>query len=216
VVLLQGPLQWFRSTAHLPGWTLLAAALLATARGHRAAGATWGLTLSASAFAAPFFPLALVATARERGGRAALVLAGHAAAIAAAIVLPFLLWSPRELLEGVVLWFGDVGHFPRLRWDSNRTWQEYPGLAGLFWTFGLQRWLQRLQLGAVLALVLLFQRKGGRLAAVPAYGVATFLAFVLTNHMLWPYFYQPAIVAALCAAVSAQATAPRISARSVL
>jgi hypothetical protein len=29
----------------------------------------------------------------------------------------------------------------------------------------------------------------------------------ITNHMLWPYFYQPALVAALCAVVTARAGA---------
>jgi hypothetical protein len=205
--LLQGPLEWFRITAHLPGWTLLAAALLATVRRHRVAGALWGLALAASAFAAPFFPLALVATARERGWRVALRLAARAGAVAALLILPFVIWSPRAFFEGALSWFGDVEKFPALRWHSSHTWVEYPGLAGLFWTYGLQRWLQPLQIVTVAGLVLLFARKGGRLAALPAHGVAVSLAFVLTNHMLWPYFYQPALVAALCAVVTAQAGA---------
>jgi len=58
---------------------------------------------------------------------------------------------------------------------------------------------------AVTGLVAWFWRKNGRAETVPAYGVAVFLAFVICNHMLWPYFYQPAIVAALCAAVTARA-----------
>jgi hypothetical protein len=96
-----------------------------------------------------------------------------------------------------------VDAFPRLKWDGNRTWREYPGLAGLFWTLGLARALQPLQVMLVLGLCVLFARRP-RLAAVPAYGVAIFLAFVLTNHMLWPYFYQPALVAALAALVTAR------------
>jgi hypothetical protein len=206
-LLMQGPLEWFRSTAHLPGWALLAAALLATARRHRLQGPAWGLALAASAFAAPFFPLALVATLRERGWRPAARVAAQTAAVTALLVLPFLLWTPRPFVLGTIAWFGDLEKFPALRWHGSHTWREYPGLAGLFWTLGWQRWLQPLQITAVAILVALFARRGGRLAAVPGYGVAVFLAFMITNQMLWPYFYQPALVAALCAAVTAHAGA---------
>ena len=208
--LLQGPLEWFRLTAHVPGWTLLAAALVLTARRHRAVGPVWGLALATSVFAAPFFPLAAVATAHERGWRAALAMTAQAAAVTAVLVLPFVLSAPQDFYTGAVAWFGDVGRFPALRWSTLRTWREYPGLAGLFWTLGLERWLQRLQVVAVAALVALFWRKGGRSPAVPAFGVAVFLAFMICNHMLWPYFYQPAIVAALCALVTAPAASNQI------
>src|SRR6185436_13958570 len=118
----------------VPAWTLLGAALLATVHRSRAARPLWGLALAASPFAAPFFPLGLLATWRERGSRSALVLAGQAAAVAALVIVPFALWKPHALIEGAYSWFGDVDAFPRLKWDGNRTWREYPGLAGLFWT----------------------------------------------------------------------------------
>jgi hypothetical protein len=218
--LLQGPIEWFRLTAQVPGWTLLGAALLATALRHRAAAVAWGLALAASPFAAPFFPLAVVATGREGGWGTALKLCGRAALVMALLVLPFLLWSPQAFFEGTLSWFGDVDRFPRLKWQGTFTWREYPGLAGLFWTLGLERWMQPLQAALVVALVVLFAGRRGRAEAVPAYGVAVFLAFILTNHMLWPYFYQPAIVAALCAVVTARSEeasrAGRVPAVSVL
>jgi hypothetical protein len=92
--LLQGPIEWFRGTAQVPGWLFLGMALLATVRRHRAAGVAWGLALAASPFAAPFFPLAVIATIKERGTRAALVLFGQAAGVAAVLILPFVVWSP--------------------------------------------------------------------------------------------------------------------------
>lgn len=202
--LLQGPIEWLRATAHVPGWTLLAAALLASARRHRAAGLAWGLALAASPFSAPFFPLVALAVLRERGWRAALVTVAQALVVALALVLPFALWTPRAFFEGTISWFGDVDRFPALKWSGPRTWREYPGLAGLFWTLGWQRWMQPLQVAVVGALLALFFRRRGRLETVPAYGVGVWIAFMLTNHMLWPYFYQPAIVAALCAAVTAK------------
>jgi hypothetical protein len=166
------------------------------------------LTLAATPFAAPLFPVVLVATWRERGVRAVLLLAGQAAAVVAALVAPFYLWAPREFVEGTLLWFGNLERFPRLRWTEARTWLEYPGLGGLFWTLGIERWLQPLQAALVVGLATWFARARAGVAAVPAFGVAIHLAFVLSNQVLWPYFYHPAIVAALCAAVTATGVRP--------
>ncbi len=55
--------------------------------------------------------------------------------VGALLIVPWLLWSPREFVLGVLLWFNDLSPFGACRWLENRAWVVHPGMAGLFWTY---------------------------------------------------------------------------------
>jgi hypothetical protein len=211
VFLLPSSIEWFRITTAPVGWLAIGLAIVAAHAGHRLAGAALGLALATTPLAAVLAPFVLVSLLRARGLRAA---GGHLAAAAgvlALFVLPFLLWSPGGFIEGAWAWFNDLDRFPRLKWAEARTWAKVPGFSGLLWTLGHESWLKPLQVASVALILALFFRRGAHAAELPRHVAAAYLLFVLWNPILWPYLYQPALVAALLGLAAAR-SAPRIDA----
>ena len=82
-----------------------------------------------------------------------------------------------------------------------------PGFSGLFWAHGREGWLKPIQLAAVLGVAGLYAARGAAPADLGRHAAGAFLLFTLFNPVLWPYLYQPALLAALLA-VAAGGLAP--------
>lgn len=179
--------------------------------------AAFGAAFGTTVLALPFAPTLAVAwhrawsrplSQRPRRPRA-LPLARaifFAALVSAAIIVPWVIWSPHAFLDGVVLWFNDLDRFPRSKWDESREWALHPGLAGVFWTLHLERWMKPLQLTLMAGLAILYARKTGSAgprATLGAELVAVFLLFMLFNPMVWSYLWEPSVCLALVALASA-------------
>ncbi len=193
--LLPGSLEWTQITAAPVGWAAIALTLAALATDHRRADVALGLAVATTPFSWPLVPLALLRWRKTASLRRAAVTAG----VAMLLILPFFLWAPRAFIEGTVLWFNQMDGFPRSKWIESRTWARYTGLAGVFWSLGLERLLKPFQLVAVGVIVWRYARRGATAALVPAFATAILIVFVALNPVIWPYLYQPAIVAALLA-----------------
>jgi len=163
------------------------------------AGSRQGLTAVSYGLAVVTSPLALVLGPgwlafwgrRLPLGRLVGLLA-LAAGVVAALVLPFLLWSPGEFLYGTVIWFND----PRLAgagsWlDRNQLYQV--GLAGWFWLLGLVDWLRPIQVGVLTLTTVAILRYARDRAGLWVGWLWTYVGFVFFNLIIWPYFYVPAL-----------------------
>lgn len=122
--------------------------------------------------------------------------------VAAACVGPFVVWSPGAYIDGAILFLNDLDRYPRLKWIESRAWVEQVGLAGAFWTLGLERLLAVLQLGAVAAGAVLAARSAVVDDPLPRVAAAVLASFVVLNAVVWPYYYEPAIVVGLLAAAT--------------
>jgi hypothetical protein len=184
--------------------------------------AAFGAALATTPLALPFAPTLAVAWHRawsrptsRRPRRAAWwrVVFGTAiaAAVAAVLIAPWFLWSPREFVDGVFLWFNDLERFPRTKWLEDRAWVLNPGLTGLFWTLGLERLMKPLQAILVAGLAFRYARKTAAIGPRPALAaelVAVFLVFMLCNPIVWGYLWEPGVCLGLVALASARTTPP--------
>jgi hypothetical protein len=192
------------------GWLALSALVACVAIFPRWQALALGLAAGTTPLCAVLAPLVLVSWALRLGRRQLLQSLLVSAAVAGAILLPFLLWDRHPFIEGTLLWFNDLDNFPRLKWRQSRTWIRFSGLSGYFWEHGLEVWLKRVQMLALLATTLLHflgLRKIASRAEGPApdvliavHGAAAFLLFMVVNPVLWPYFFHPALMMALVAA----------------
>jgi hypothetical protein len=198
---LSSSVEWLRITTAPPTWAALAL-MIATAGERRRSAVAVGLAVATTPLAAVFVPFVALLWLR-RGLGSATRTALLALGVAAACILPFVLWAPRPFFEGTILWFNDLQRYPGIRWDMSRTWAEYAGLAGLFWEHGLQRWLKPLQALALGAVVIVYWRRGSPPEGFAAFCTAGFLAFMVCNPVIWPYYYAPAVIAGLLAAGAA-------------
>ena len=129
----------------------------------------------------------------------------EATAIATLLVLPWVLWSPAAFVAGPVRWFNDLAGFPRQTWLASHAWARVAGFTGVFWTHGWERLLRPVQAVLVLALAAGYARTRSRLAegdepsAWVGACVATLLALLLFNVIVWPYLYESASALALVA-----------------
>jgi hypothetical protein len=199
VYLLPTSIEWARIATAPVGWAALACALGAVVLAARADAVFWGLAAAATPLTAVFLPFVGLAWWRALGLRGLLAKAALMLAVLGAVILPFYLWAPKPFLYGTVRWFNDLDLFPRLKWRAGGDWVNHAGLSGLFWLSGLERWLKPLQALLVAFVALLYGRRGARRQELPAFGAAAFLAFMVFNPVIWPYFHQPALVAALLA-----------------
>ena len=146
-------LNYDANTAAPLQWAALAwVAALGVERSRWTPAAT-GVAMATTLLVAPLLPLLAISWHRglnrpgaRRPHRASLVplLSAIAvtAAVAALLIGPWVFAAPRAFFDGVVLWFGDLDRFPRAKWVESRAWAVNPGLAGVFWTLGLERWLK--------------------------------------------------------------------------
>lgn len=130
-----------------------------------------------------------------------------AALVGAELIVPWVIWSPYAFFDGVVLWFNDIDRFPSAKWAETREWTLHPGLAGLFWTLHLERWMKPLQIGLIAGLAILYARKTAAKGPRETLGSelgAVFLLFMLFNPMIWSYLWEPSVCLALVALASAR------------
>ena len=149
IFLLSSSIEWVRIATAPVGWAAIALALAAVVTRMRTESLLVGVAMASTPLAAVFTAFVALAWWREDGVRVFIRKSAVACAVAFALVLPFLLWAPRNFIEGTVLWFNDLDRFPRLKWNESRTWAAYPGFAGLAWQLGLERWLRPLQAALV-------------------------------------------------------------------
>lgn len=199
-------LNWSLSTTAPVLWALLALTLVLTLGGRlRSAALALGLCAAASPLAVVAAPFMLLRWLRVVGWRRAVLLAGGAGLVALAFVLPFLIWSPQEFLFGGLRWFNDNDLFPRLRWELDQTWARMVGFSGIFWRHGLVGILKPIQALLLAGLIGLYWRWGASGERLAPLVVVAFLLFMVFNPVLWPYLYNPALIAALVAAIAIQA-----------
>jgi hypothetical protein len=204
-----------RITTAPVAWALVTWCLVLTVRKPAHSWAALALTAAATPLAAVIAPVVFVMWWRRLSTRAAVMAVMKTALLTAVLLAPFVLWSPRGFLEGTVLWFNEPSRYPGTTWRAYRPWERYVGFGGIFWSAGLERVLAPIQSGLVGAVSILFAKTEptgsterteptGELFA--SYAAAAFVGFMLFNSVHWPYFYQPAICAALVAvAFSSQA-----------
>ncbi|WP_161668778.1 glycosyltransferase 87 family protein [Kallotenue papyrolyticum] len=181
-------------------WALLALLwALALSGRTRATAVALGCAAATSPLVAVFAVLLGLYWLRQHGARGALRLAALAAAVAALLILPFLLWTPHAFVEGTYRWFNQIDGWPRQKWleTDPPVWSIITGFSGEFWSRGAERWLKPLQALIVLAIAALFWWRGARVSLLTAHAVAAYLGFMLFNPVLWPYLYNPALVVGL-------------------
>jgi hypothetical protein len=165
--------------------------------GARRAPLALGLALTTTPLAGALLPLVVLRWSQD--GRAALMRRlGVTVAVAAACLLPWILWSPRGFWDGPVTWFNRLDGFPRRSWESSHVWEHVPGFTGLFWRLGLEHLLRPVQIAFVAGVVIVHARLATSSEADGLAGamVATLLAFLLFNVIIWPYLYEPAVALA--------------------
>jgi len=197
--LLPSSIYFDRITTAPVMWSLLAWTLIATNLG---LGCDWllvGLLGAATPLAAVLAPFVLLAWLHAHGRRGAVIRSAKALGVAAAIIGPFLLWSPRGFIDGAVLWFNDLARFPGTKWAAFGTWQRYVGFGGLFWRAGRQRLLAPIQWTLVGAIAALYWRRRSDKHRLAAHAAAAFAVFMTFNSVHWPYFLQPVTVCGLVA-----------------
>ncbi|CAA9226350.1 MAG: hypothetical protein AVDCRST_MAG93-682, partial [uncultured Chloroflexia bacterium] len=64
---------------------------------------------------------------------------------------------------------------------------------------GWEDWLKPVQLALVLAVTALYAGHRAKRMDLLRYATAAFILFMLFNPVLWPYLYNPALIAALLA-----------------
>ncbi|MDQ5851389.1 MAG: hypothetical protein M3380_04815 [Chloroflexota bacterium] len=206
-------IHWDMITSAPIGWAAIAwtLALVATAR-PRAASIALGLSAATTPLIIVFGPLIGLCWWRGGGLRDALGKGALAVVLASIVLLPWIIWAPGPFWEGNVGWFNDLDRFPRMKWETEHTWAEMVGFSGFFWSYGQERWLKPVQFALVSLAAALYMARGASRADLHHYAAGIFLLFMLFNPVLWPYLYNPALVAALLAVAGAGATngsAPR-------
>ena len=181
-------------------WALLAATLaLAVGRRPRSSAVALGLTAAGTPLVAVFGPFVGLFWLRRYGFWAAARLAIIAGVVAALFVVPFFLWEPIEFRTGVWRWFNNIDGWPRQKWleTDPHIWSIITGFSGEFWSRGTQHWLKPIQ-AVIVALALgLFWLRGARAQQLCAHAAAAYLGFMLFNPVLWPYLYNPVLIAGL-------------------
>ncbi len=197
-------IHWDLTTTAPIGWTAIAWTLALAATSRRTlATISLGVSAAVSPLIVIFAPLIVLCWWRAEGPAGAARRAILAALLAGALLLPWFLWGPGPFLDGTVRWFNDLNRFPRMKWQTEHTWAEITGFSGLFWLWGLERLLKPIQAAAVILVTTIFAVRGARPADLGRHAAAAFLLFMLFNPVLWPYLYNPALVAGLLAVAGA-------------
>ena len=141
----------------------------------------------------PFAPFVGVWWLR-RGWRYALAQAGAAALVGLVVVGPFLLWDRAAFWLGAVTWFNDIEVLPRAKWVTDKSWLYEIGLAGQFWSAGLEGWLKPLQFAGLGLLAVASWWRLRAPADVLRWGSAAYVLFMVINPVIWPYLFTPALL----------------------
>jgi hypothetical protein len=200
--LMPASVHWDCITAASVSWATIAWAVALLARESRMAWLGVGIALATSPLAWLLVPLG-AGTWWKAGGRRQVLLNGAAALVTAAvIVLPFAMQRPDDFLYGTMIWFNALDGFPKMKWNTARSWADHAGFAGVFWAHGREHWLRWIQGLVVLGVSLDFSRRGASSHALPASMAGMVLLFVLFNPVLWPYLHHLSLIAGLVAVAS--------------
>ncbi len=183
-------------------WALLAWLLAFVVAGRpRASAILLGLTAAGSPLVAVFGPFIGLWWLRKYGFGQALRLAFLSGVVAGLVVLPFLLWSPQEFITGTYRWFNNIDGWPRQKWTETdpNVWSIITGYSGEFWARDTEHLLKPIQMLIVGVIALLFWLRGAQVEEVCNYAAAAYLGFMLFNPVLWPYLYNPVLIAGLVA-----------------
>jgi hypothetical protein len=181
-------------------WALLAWLLALVVAGRtRASAVLLGLSAAASPLVAVFGPFVGLHWLRRFGFAQALRLVLISGLVAGAIVLPFLLWSPQDFITGTYRWFNNITGWPRQKWleTDPHVWSIITGYSGEFWARGNEHLLKPIQMLIVGGIALLFWLRGAQVEELCNYAAAAYLGFMLFNPVLWPYLYNPVLIAGL-------------------
>lgn len=193
-------IHWDVTTTAPIGWAAIAWTLALTATSSPLLAAlSLGLAAATTPLIAVCSPLIIACWWRRDGLTAALQRILLAGGVALVILAPWFIWAPGPFLDGNFRWFNDLNRFPRIKWNQDHTWSRITGFAGYFWQNGQERWLKPIQAALVLAVTALYIVRGAQPAELTRYCAAAFLLFILFNPVLWPYLYNPALVAAFLA-----------------
>ena len=208
---------WDLTTTAPIGWAAIAWALaLVVAGRQRMAPVALGVAAATTPFIAVFMLFIALNWWRSEGLSVTIARLARAALVAGLLLLPFFAWAPQPFLDGTVRWFNDLERFPRIKWRTERTWGDITGFSGMLWQWRLERWLKPIQLGTTLLVAAIYAWRGARRSDLLAHATAAFLLFMLFNPVLWPYLYNPALVAALLAAGGALPEPARAAAAAVV
>src|SRR5262249_25729389 len=83
------------------------------------------------------------------------------------------------------------------------TWRRYLGLSAAFWEKQVPWMLKPIQAVLVLALTGLYASRRRTDDHLAPYAAAALGVFMVFNPVIWPYLYQPALVALLFATLTA-------------
>jgi hypothetical protein len=196
---------WDMVTSAPIGWVAIAwvVALVQTRR-PGAAVVVLGLAIATTPLVAVVLPLIALCWWREDGLITSMRRGLLALALGGALLLPWFLWAPGPFLDGTVRWFNDLDRFPREKWRTQHTWAEITGFSGYLWEWRLEHWLKPIQFLSVAAIGGLYAWRGARRGTLASHAVAAYLLFTLFNPVLWPYLYNPALVAAIIAVAGAE------------
>jgi hypothetical protein len=192
-------IHWDMVTSAPIGWAALAWMLALVVTRQHFAPVALGVTAGTTPFVAVFAPFVALLWVYERGWTTLLRRGLIAAAVAGVLILPWFVWSPDQFLEGNVRWFNDLNRFPGEKWAEEETWVQITGFAGEFWRRGWETWLKPIQAALVLLVAAVYAARRAPRAALLPHTVAAFILFMLFNPVLWPYLYNPALVAAMLA-----------------
>lgn len=191
---------WANHTTHQIFWALLALALVQDRKGRPLlAAALLGACGASSPLAVVVAPFLGLRWLKEDGWLRTLLRATVAAAVAAAIILPFALRDAGEFVRGVFLWHNVPEHYAYELWKYTHG-QAQLGLAPLFVQLGIERWLKSLQAAAFLALVLWAALRPPSRREVGSYVAAGFCVFMLVNPLLRNHYWFAGGIALLVAA----------------
>ena len=189
-------IHWDMVTSAPIGWAALAWPLaLIVAGQNRATAVALGLAAATTPLIAVVTPLIALRWWRTGGLRELLGRGVMAAAIAALLLAPWFIWAPGPFLDGTVRWFNDLQRFPGQKWEAEGTWAMITGFSGFFWEWGREGWLKPIQAVAVAAIAGLYLARGTTRVDLLGYATAALLIFTLFNPVLWPYLYNPALIA---------------------
>jgi hypothetical protein len=194
---------WDMVTSAPIGWVVLAWTLALAAAGPPfAAALAAGIAAATTPLIAVVLPL--LALNWWRGYRLVGLLrfGGVTVLVAATLLLPWLAWSPDAFLEGNLRWFNDLDRFPRMKWRTEHTWATITGFSGFFWEWGREAWLKPIQALGVGLIALVYLLRGASQSDLPRHATAAYIVFTLFNPVLWPYLYNPALVAGWLAVVA--------------
>lgn len=186
-------------------WLVLAALLAATLRKKwwLAAGVL-GVALATRHFALIVAPFVVLAMWRSIGWRQTLPRLGLAGAIAAVLLVPFVLRDPETFWFGTYRWLVEYG-------PAHQSWFWFKfGFSGPLYKANAAAWMPRAQIAIVVAMLALAAPLRGTRAFVGPAGTA-YVGFVMFNGIVWDSFYLGAALFPAFAGAAAHAAAPEAS-----